>query len=62
MTIVEQVLPTAGTCVTVEKYKEDAMRLPTLANDVNAKRKAVASLGGISGRSADIADGTVTRR
>lgn len=61
MSIINSVLPNSGMSMTVDDYIIAVMNLPQMLNDRYARIKAVASLGGISGRSALISGGVVTR-
>ena len=61
MSIINQVLPKSGMSMTVDTYIITVMNLPQMINDRYARIKAIASLGGISGRSAVISGGSVTR-
>ncbi len=55
MYLVDLVIPNIGDIVSINGY------INTLVNLGYSKRRAVSSLGGISGRSATISNGYVTR-
>lgn len=61
MSIINTILPKSGMSMTIADYIIAVTNLPQMQNDRYARIKAIASLGGISGRSAVISGGSVTR-